>query len=361
MASQMDALQSFTYLTDSIPQWITDLDDLIIKCEIQYERFTRITAHGEVKLTRKKKHDSTESLRPGKDGITTATLKNNKTTSAIAANNHIPTSSPALRPDASTADFAIQELRRKRRAGSDLSGAPSTQTPYRMKSMVVVYYDSDIQNAFETLVKNIAGARNNLRKGKNSATFKARIASIGIGPPSLPSSRGLDDFPILGPKMMTPTLARTKLGRQSGGNAMKCFEDADRDLEEAQNLCERAAHQFLRDGDCHTEIDGTRKRFKTCEDLAKIEVERLRKEAEAEKVQEKEDEAEEKTLVGEPTPPAVEEGPLVVNVAAKTDQPPLKQFSFAGTGAIEIDDGSDAESMNVDLSAIRRTVRSARG
>ena len=213
-------------------------------------------------------------------------------------------------------------------------------------------------------MKSIAGARNNLRKGKNAATFKARMASMGMGPPSGPSSRALDDFPVLDPKKMTPALARAKWGRQSGGNPMKCFEEADRDLEEAQNLCERAAHQFLRDGDCHTEIEGTRKRFLNCEGIAKIEVDRFRKEEEAEeaeKAQEvKETEGEEKMTLGESAPPVVGGKTMTVDVVDKMDQPPLKQFNLPGTGTIEIDDGSDDESVQVDMSVIRRTVRSTR-
>ena len=226
--------------------------------------------------------------------------------------------------------------------------------------MIVVYYDSDIQDAFDALVKCIAGARNNLRKGKNAATFKARMASMGMGLPPSPSSKSVGGFPILDPKMMTTTLARAKLGRQNGSSTMKSFEDADRDLEEAQNLCERAAHQFLRDGDCNTEIDGTRKRFTNCEGIARIEAERLKKEKDAEEAQAKEDDAEPEAPVADITPPTMDEKVIVVDVAAKLQPPPLKQCNFAGTGPIEIDDGSDGESMDIDLSAIRRTVRSTR-
>ncbi|KAL9098085.1 MAG: hypothetical protein Q9163_006186 [Psora crenata] len=375
-ASQVDALQSFTHLTNNIPQWVAKLDDIITKCEIQYERFTRITAHGEVKLTRKKKHYSTESLRPSKDvaapvstpapaATTTsvATLPNNKDHPIIP----VPTSSPPRPPDATYSDGGPPpEPCRKRPAGSTLSGAFSNHPRYRTKSMIIVYYDSDIQGAFDTLVKNVAGARNNLRKGKNTATFQARMASMGMPLPSPPAEGGVGLFPLpLDPKMMTPALARARLGRQGGGSGMKPFEDADRDLEEAQSLCERAAHQFLRDGDCHTEIEGTRKRFQNCESIARREVERLRAEQATELVKEghyPEDEPQEQSPIRlqAPTPPAAEDNPVLVEVSAKLDHPPLKEFGFAGAGTIEIDDGIDTESVKIDLAAIRRTVRSTR-
>ena len=373
MASQMDALQSFTLLADNIPQWITRLDDLVTKCEIQYERFTRITANGEVKLTRKKKHDSTESLRPERETAVPGTLARDEdaATAAAPVPHDLALLSSVPSPlDASDPLTAIHALHRKRRAGSDLSGGPCVQTPYRSKSMVIVYYDSEIQSAFEALVRNIAGARNNLRKGRNTATFKARMATIGMGPAAVPSVKGVGDFPILDPKMMLSSLGRSRPDRPSGTNATKGFEDADRDLDEAQSLCERAAHQFLRDGDSHTEIEGTRKRFLNCAAIAKVELERLRREDEAEKAQDKEDRAGETIPIGEPPPPKVEaetkqeketKTRAVVNTAAKLGPPPLKQISFVGAGTIEIDDGSDTESLHIDLSAIRRTVRCARG
>ncbi|KAG8527444.1 uncharacterized protein KY384_007596 [Bacidia gigantensis] len=360
MATQMDALQSFSFLADSVPQWLTKLDELVSKCDIQYERFTRISQHGEVKLTRKK-HDSTESLRPGKDIETTALSAMNvdgpsMPTKAVAALPSEPEKSSNLEP------FASRDLHRKRRAGSDLSGAPSNHCRYRTKSMVVVYYDSEIQSLFEALVKNIATARNNLRKGKNAATIKTRMVAMGMAS-SASQDRSSDRMEglLLDPKLM---MAKARLGRQPRGNATKYFEDADKDLEDAQNLCEGGAHQFLRDGDCQAEIEGTRKRFASCRTIATQEVEKLKKEEEARRAHEMdvEDVEDEKTLVGGTTPPSdtMEEKSIEVSIDHKFGPPPLKQVTFAGAGAIEIDDGSDEESIQIDMSAIRRTVRSAR-
>jgi hypothetical protein len=65
------------------------------------------------------------------------------------------------------------------------------------------------------------------------------------------------------------------------------FDSTDRTLEHAQGLCERAAHQSLRDGTCQKELDGVRKHFKEVRESARKEVEKFN--AQKEKVVTKED------------------------------------------------------------------------
>ena len=139
---------------------------------------------------------------------------------------------------------------------------------------------------------------------------------------------------------------------------MKGFEDADRDLEQAQNLCERGAHQFLRDGDCNSEIEGTRKRFVNCREIAAREVEKLKKSIETREISEARQE-EAKGVVSISSPEMSDEKTIEISSDLKLD-PPLKQVEFAGVGTIEIDDGSDDESVQIDMNAIRRTVRTTR-
>ena len=362
MAPPVDALQSFIHLTDNIPRWLTKLDDLVAKCETQFERFTRITRQGEVKLTRKKKNKSTESLRPAKDEDIAITLQNPQgganTTScapALRSTTEIPTAFN---------DSPHRKTPRKRRAGSDLSGEFSSHCRYRTKNMVVVYYDSEIQAAFEDLVRGIALARSTLRKGKNAASFNARLTSIGMRPP--PIAKTIDrpgEFSLDQKATLKPNDSRTSMG-YSEMDSMKCYEEMDRDLEHAQNQCERAAHQFLRDGDCTAEMEETKRRFVNCQEVAKQEAEKLRIQKAGEDAGQKENEEleEAKTLVGESTPPnrETEDKATEIDVAPKTNPPSLTQMNFVGTGVIEIDDESDAESFQIDMNAIRRTVRSTR-
>ncbi len=223
--------------------------------------------------------------------------------------------------------------------------------------MVVVYYDGEIQNAFESLVRYIATARNLLRKGKVTATFKARMASMGAEATSFSGAGG--DFAMLNPKLIRSSgFSRTRLGPNMHGDSdvkMVEFDDADRDLETAQNLCEVGAHQFLRDGDCRLEITGTRSRFENVLEIARKEVEKLKMEEEngAKETEMKEEDA--AAAQSKETSPVVkvekkmEPSPMVQN--------PIKPINILGTGTIEVDDGSDAESVQIDLSAIRRTRR----
>ena len=197
---------------------------------------------------------------------------------------------------------------------------------------MIVYYDSGIQDAFELLVRNIAGARNNLRKGRAAATFKARMASLEMGSPlfSAGGERGLDPKSGRFVRRVAP----------DSGNTCPAFDTIDKDLENSQIACERAAHQMLRDGDCKEELLRTKNNFKNSLKLAQMEVESLR----AEEAQEAAE------------TPATEE-PVLVEVEEKVTPPIMKPIQFTGVGAIEVDDISDAESIHIDLSVIRRTRR----
>lgn len=224
--------------------------------------------------------------------------------------------------------------------------------------MVVVYYDGEIQNAFESLVKSIATARNLLRKGKVTATFKARMASMGAEATPF-SSAGGDFAAMLNPKLIRSSgFSRTRLGPNMHGDSdvkMVEFDDADKDLETAQNLCEVGAHQFLRDGDCRLEITGTRTRFENVLEIARKEVEKLKLEEENGAKDTKENEVKEEDVTAAQSietlsvEKKMEPSPVVPT--------PIKQINIMGTGTIEVDDGSDAESVQIDLSAIRRTRR----
>lgn len=358
MTSQVDARQAFTYLNENVPKWLNKLDDLQTKCDIQFQRFTRVTQRGEIKLVRKAKQASVESLRPGKDGESTAVPQQTSAVAVITSGSQVANSLAADGPSAPLV-HAAQGIPRKRPAGSELSDAPSNHCRYRTKNMVVLYYDSDIQEAFESLVKSIASARNNLRKGKNTTAFKMRMASMGLAASVMDRSSDKMEGLILG-----PSLGRPSVDRQPTTKEMRCFEDADRDLEEAQSFCEWGAHQFLRDGNCYSQISGTRRRLTNCKGIAQREIERLKEEGGGAKSENSglEEAAEEQTLVGASIPPSdrSEVRSIDMSAAAKMALPPLKDIKFAGTGAIEIDDDSDCESVQIDMSAIRRTVRSTR-
>ncbi|KAL9588795.1 MAG: hypothetical protein Q9203_002393 [Teloschistes exilis] len=333
MSATMDALGSFTHLVDNIPDWLLKLDSLAVQVAEQHSRFKRLSHTQFTKVRLSKKHDSTESLRPPKDD----------------ADHHVPThiaeSSPSPKDIPSTSQplpnetLVAKDIRRKRKSDSaDLSGASGPQR-YRTRSMVIVYYDSAIQEAFESLVRDIACARNNLRKGKTAASFKARMALIAMG-----TDDDEDSYPILNPKLLVKCTPRG-----SSPAADPSFDEVDGHLEAAQNLCEVAAHQFLRDGDCEEELAGTRQRFEDCLKTAKEETDKLQAE------DAKEDE-------GARNEPPIKTGKLKYRgihpgaLAADKIQAP-RIPTFASSGTIEVDDESDNSSVHIDLSAFRRTRR----
>ena len=339
MASTMDALQSFVHLDDSVPLWLSKLDELTVSVAEHNARFLEMARLGSRLL--KKKNPSTESLR---DGPTHH--------AAIEGESAIKTTELYVPPNPSHRCFShatrdnnaannITLVRKRKGSNASLT---SEQPRYRTKSMVVVYYDSAIQDAFDSLFRSLASARSNLRKGKTAATFKASMASLDMMESSYPDT---GDVFKLNPKLMRVGLGRRTLGPDfAASDKLSTFDEADKDLETTQNLCEVAAHQFLRDGDCRLEMDGMRKKIENCRTIAKREVERL-----------KEEEAQERVVKTASAELVREKQLPVVNyVEAKMNPPPpLKEFNF--TGVIEIDDQPDAESVQIDLSAFRARTR----
>ena len=339
MASAMDALQSFVHLNDSVPVWLSKLDDLTVSVAEHNARFLEMARLGTKML--KRKNLSTESLREGQldpsavEGESAA----KPTDIYVPPNPSHQCSSHAIRAQNLTNNIALV----RKRKGSKAS-LTSEQPRYRTKSMVVVYYDSAVQDAFDSLFRNIATARNNLRKGKTAATFKARMASLDMVENSYPAT---GELLSLNPKLMRAGLGRRTLGSDFGtDDKLSSFDEADKDLEITQSLCEVAAHQFLRDGDCRLEINGMRKKFENCGAIAKREVDRLNEEAR----EREEKEASAELVHGEQLP-------VIGYVEAKVNPPPppLKEFNFTGT--IEIDDQHEADSVQIDLSTIRTRTR----
>lgn len=340
----MDALQSFTYLNDSLPSWLSKLDDLTLSVAEHNARFIELARLGTKSL--KKKNPSTESLRDGP--VHQPSIEGE--TDAKATDIYVPPNpSHQCLSHAIRARNAVNgtPLVRKRK-GSNTS-ILAEQPRYRSKSMLVVYYDSAVQDSFESLFRSIATARNNLRKGKTAVTFKAHMSSLGMGESSYPAD---GEHSTLDPKFLKLGIGRRTRGPDLGADGkLSYFDEADKDLETTQNLCEVAAHQFLRDGDCRLEIDGIRKRLENCGAIAKREVERL-------KVEESREQEEKKS-----TAVIVEEEQAAVMnyVEAKMNPPPpLQQFTFTPTGVIEIDDSPDTEPVQIDLSAFKLRTRRVR-
>jgi hypothetical protein len=201
--------------------------------------------------------------------------------------------------------------------------------------MIIVYYDKAVQDAFEDLVKFVSSSRNVMRKGKMAAKMAEmkRAAELEVGDEDEDDNDGLPnrslapdqhaasapvtplgkdnsggiavgnlddepDFPM--PKLkfvstrnMGPTRDRVRADlvgstmsvgllrgyRRAGGDGTTdIFDEVDKGLEWCQARCEHAAHQFLREGDCSTEITNIKKRLDEVKVTAEKEIEKLKKE-----------------------------------------------------------------------------------
>ncbi|KAF2083125.1 hypothetical protein K490DRAFT_70169 [Saccharata proteae CBS 121410] len=154
--------------------------------------------------------------------------------------------------------------------------------------MIVVYYDSEVQKAFENLVRNIGTGRNILRKGKMAARMEAMAATANLHDDDDDHSlNDMDDDhydPLLAKIGYRPRggIGAFRTTRTMGPGARfdndreaETYDLADVALEKAQSLCERGAHQSLRDGDCRTELEGVRESFEKVVQLCQTEVQRL--------------------------------------------------------------------------------------
>ncbi|KAK3352388.1 hypothetical protein B0T25DRAFT_454374 [Lasiosphaeria hispida] len=232
-------------------------------------------------------------------------------------------------------------LRKRQRTDSVVS-AEGAAPKYRTRSMIIVYYDSYVQSFFEELVKFVSASRNMMRKAKMAAKVaqikrlaelempdqsdeeEEKIDAIGLEVDSglgtattsalpMASSSAKDvnaeeEIPILpyvSTRRMQPMtgstnlyMAQSALGRAlyprggAGGRYSRggpggfpggalvpdVYDDLDKGLEYVQSMCEHAAHQFLRDGDCGEEVCNIQRRMAETLELADREMERVKKE-----------------------------------------------------------------------------------
>lgn len=218
-------------------------------------------------------------------------------------------------------------LRKRQKSGSMVS-AEGALPSYRSRSMIIVYYDSYVQSFFEELVKFVSASRNMMRKAKMAAKVAEikRMAELEMpsdgdlrssgelapgdamiaADPSLPSrphgsggmmdlhlqytssyqftagSRLADMGPVdlglaarpLGPANAAYSGSSLGLFKQDGD----VYDELDKGLEFVQGMCERAAHQFLRDGECGEEIEKVKTRLGHTKEMADKEMARIRKE-----------------------------------------------------------------------------------
>ncbi|KAF2248774.1 hypothetical protein BU26DRAFT_305577 [Trematosphaeria pertusa] len=315
-----DIEKSFNYLHDNIPQWFQDVAAVEEKIVKMQSELAKVPVSRSPPM--KRKTGSVESIR-GLDAI-------------------------REEPGSSTAAHSSPFTSRKRKTPSVLSGQASGPSKYRSRTMVVVYYDGQIQKSFETLVRAIGTGRNMLRKGKMAAKMDEMAALAGSDDDDDDDD---DDDAVMskigyrhrtGLSSMRTRAAMMRSGRgpnNSNSTPVGLFDSTDKALEQAQGLCERAAHQSLREGDCRKELDGVRKHFEEVLETAKKEVTKYaeRKEKEAQQAAQQELIVKLQTPIPAPVPESKAILPAEIRPATGTTPTTTKVVD------IEVDDEEDDE------------------
>ncbi|KAF2265781.1 hypothetical protein CC78DRAFT_174203 [Lojkania enalia] len=305
-----DTDKAFAFLSDNIPSWLKQLAHVEEKIAQMRSEIAKVPVNRYPPL--KRKTGSVESIRD-LDAIMEVR----------------GTSTPAQQSPVIT---------RKRKTPSVLSGQTSGPIKYRSRTMIIVQYDGEIQKAFETLVRNIGTARNMLRKGKMAAKLEAMVDLVG----SDDDSEGDDDDVMakIGYRRRVGISSMRMRGAMRNGGTLsnvttsptELFDTTDKSLELAQVLCEKAAHQSLRDGECKAQLDTVGKHFEETLETASKEVAKrvARREREA---------AKEESNINLSPSTTVEANPTVAIIRPTVSA----ALTTAKAVDIEIDDNSEEE------------------
>lgn len=326
-----DIEKAFAFLHQNTPSWIKDVTEIEGKIVRMQEELAKLPLS---RSLLKKRTGSVESIR------------DLDTPSPVDDQDNLHTPYIALHPS------------RKRKTPTITSGNMSGPPKFRSRMMVIVTYDGQIQRSFEALVRAIGTGRNMLRKAKMAAKAE-EIAALAAfeedsddeDPYAFVNSKigyrhrtGLSSLRIKGSKdgeaeAATPTVTPTEI-----------FDIPDKALEFAQGLCEKAAHQSLRDGDCRKELEGVKKHFQDIHERAAVEVAKHLAKKKAEEETPKGDEQSSTEIEAM----EVELTPAVPNVKPTPSIP----ATAAPPGGIDIEvDEEDEDDMDFVMPPIRLTSR----
>lgn len=327
-----EALKCFTSLLESVPRWIADLENILKSAIERQDRLLFENQPVDSQLEVKWKLSRSSSLHSKRS-------HDEKTHHSILEQDEAAPSRPQLAH--MTKSDALRLSQRKRKTASALSGGASGSYKYRSRGMVVIYYDGDIQKRLEALVRSIGTSRNSLRKGKTSA----RVHGLTWSSFEDDDERNASGVPVV---EMTKAVGGSPSPLERRSEGMKPERDAfvivDGLLERAQAMCERAAHQLLRDGDCTPEMTTAKEQFASAQEIGTHELPALRKIADkaAERQRQREEKKEAQAEDGARTLPAT--NPSDEKLLAADDP-------FSSSRTLEVDlepDDSDGDGSSMD-------------
>lgn len=268
-----EALKSFTTLLESVPGWIADLEAILS---------TATDRQNEI-LFEEQPVDSLPALARKSSKASSVHSRRSQDEKHEVQNATPDSPEPTLlRPQLPhmTASDALRLAQRKRKTVSVCSGNQSGPSKYRSRSMIVIFYDGDVQKRFETLVRAISTCRNAIRRGKMGAKVD-HLSRTGSSSSEGSTSGGEDMIVNLGKLGYRSTRpGRTHVGAFGKDDGTETFDKVDTLLDEGQSQCERAAHQVLRDGDCVLELTSAKEHLAEVLVLAEAELPALRKKSE---------------------------------------------------------------------------------
>ncbi|KAI4866275.1 hypothetical protein F4820DRAFT_264620 [Hypoxylon rubiginosum] len=325
-------------LVTNVPDWLKRLDELNGQIDQRQQDLAMLPENQLQSSARSMRNvGSTESLKPRDEGPGIPDEGRASTPPPAARNStsqqggaEAP-SSPVSEPKSKTSlqrqtnevkataqRRARATLRRRQKTDSMVSNENTVQR-YRSRNMIIVYYDSYVQSFFEELVKFVSIQRNSMRKAKMAAKVAQikRLAELEMPDEDDDDDAGggsdelkprddhiAADADAIAPKpkndgpeelrlrfMSTRQLGSRNLamgrlnmrGTRSGLTGRlgsfqdkgDIWEELDRGLEFVQGLCERGAHQFLRDGDCSDEVGKIKTRLAQTKEMADKELARI--------------------------------------------------------------------------------------
>lgn len=331
----MEALAAFSYLDENVPTWNTRVAELQAHTAAKRQEYIEdFKKHGTVRVRRRKNSSvcsiHTDNDKPGA-GLTKGADE------AVVDDDDDPDEQQQQQQQPTARDLPSRVPRKRGLRTDDSSSISTEQTWVSTRHNLIIHYDGHTQKALEEIVRDVGVARSYIRRGKMS---HLPLTGMRPGGGILSKMRTANASSALLSKAME--LGEEDEDDDDAGVArskptkVPDFETADKLLEVAHSLCESAAYQFLRVGDCSVELGGVQDNFKSIMGLASSETERLK-----EIVQEKEGPA--------------EDGPSMTAASGtRPGEPDEMNKGQTTSGAIEVDDeSSDASAEAVDITAFR--------
>ena len=319
-AASMDmdnSLGAFAYLSENLPAWISELADLTSHTAVKRQEYVDAYRR-EVQPTtpRRRKSGSIRSTQPVVDPLPPSS-------SVVATRAADSTPAPTAVPSA----HGIPRKRKCEEADltdpdeRSVAGAMSKTNP---RCNVIIHYDGHTQKVLEEMVRGVGIARSYLRRGKMAQSPE------GIG--LLGRTKRLADSPA-------SLLSRSNDSLLSGVRRARSrqfpdspFDLADRQLEVVHGLCENAAYQVLRAGECTKELRSVEEKLNSLLRMSMAEVSRLSER--------------------NPSPVAVKQ-PMPMPAPLSKPTPPVETDQFQTPGPIEVDDASSVSVESIDIAAFR--------